>query len=340
MNKERKSIDYHNIEHSNSKAEYSITSHSIAEFDLTIKHFHLLKDRKVIKRRLVLLPLLSPLIVLFGNFQAWSSLNDFFEFLEIFLGRILVIGFVLYFVLLVLFKVRPFHSWRWRVILGLHKRFDSNWYDPNKNSFYVGFVMALVIATLINASPGAPPKVPDLTNPLLWFSIIVLSLTAAMQQILGDRYPYAYAFYEVRKWYKEKSEGNKPDVNLLVEAFRDLERHFMFDGLSFEEVDTDFIEGIIFLDRFGSAEDDKQFSGEVATLLKAMQPLDNFKTNNYRSILSAMEKMDKLATQDIRKFIRRKITWIERLKQEIMKPEVFLTLLAGLATIIIDFIRS
>lgn len=304
----------------------------IEELALNIEHLKHLEDRKLLRRESMFFTLFFPILAILSNLQDWETRIDF-------LLLVLAGALVFYIVLNGLLKIQIFKTWQLRLIFASHKHLDKDRY--NSDMYFLGFsiVLTVIIAEILQSLE--PLQTEQYMRTHLWIPIVVLCSTVALQQILGQRYPYAKAFYRLKMWFDGNIKRETPGVWLLIDAFENLEKHFVSDDLSFEEFYNKFLEGIIFLVRFGPPKYREEYCNDVATLLEAMQRLDSLQVHNYYTVLSIMDRMNKKLTKlDFRELIKRKLSWTERLKIHLQHPERYLiAVLLGLFASLYDYIR-
>lgn len=344
MRRESKSVDNHGIKQSNSEAEQSVMSSPIEVFDLTPEHLRYLGVKKQRSWWMVVLLMIIPLEFLILSTLDWFPLKDRFIFFGTIIVSVLIGVYGLHKLFRLFLKIPFFYNMRGGVVLAIHKHSDSDWYNPAIYAPYVGIPPGFFI--LYTFAVGGVQLLsnlqehPYLITPLLR-PITVLVFISAVYILIGDVYPYATAFYQVRKWYEIKRREETPDVKLLINAFCDLERHFSLDGLSFGKFGGKLIEEILLLARFGSTEDEEQFCNDIAALLERMQNLDELKFQKYRSTLSIIKKMNKnLEKQDIEELIQRKIPRLEKLKNYLLNPDFLGPLIVVILSVILPAILT
>ena len=324
----------HDIKRTNFNTEPLDASSSSDMLDLTIEHLQLLKRRKLHRRWKAIYPLLF-MIFIFASINPFdtpsSILLRYIFFVSMFIFMILTGGLLLYYVISELLMRASLESIRWLIILREHKQFDPSWFNINLLFIYAGLIPGYIIMDFMRSKAfffflwSSPLwklflDTPNLRYPL-WGSLLLFSLFIAMRQLVGEHYPYVRAFYSIRRWYEANEREEQQMIQYFVNGFRDLERDFGLNGLSFGEFRTKFIEGILFLTPFGSSADKEEFLNNIFTLLKEMQRLDNLKLQNYHPILAVIARMnEQLNSLDFREYMQKKRSRLERLKSYLLQP--------------------
>ncbi len=332
MNTKDESIIHHEDELSNPSINPSVTSSASNSLELNVEHLQFLQ-RTVLRRRwMVVYPLyilLIYFIVVSLDFPR-SILLQCIEFAGIVLVSILVVSLVFYYLIRVLLKRSSVDIKRWSAVLKTHKR-GNVFLDINVVALVFGIILGALITINIDnigfpffLAIISPQKLfLDHLLPNIQFLVlsVLLGLIIAFQQLLGERYPYLSAFYQIKNWYEIREQSETKNIRGLVQGFRDLERHFGIYEFFFGKFGDILVEGIFFLAHFGTIDDQKKFNCYVFTLLNEMQCITHLKIQNYNAIISVIAKIGtQLNDLAFRGYLQRKKSRIDQMMRYLLQP--------------------